>query len=826
MLTSLQRGWMTVAISIALMVAVPAVAGAQGPHYGAGDNFSRFSGAGYVSHQGTDGEADVNVCPFDQGPGDATCDARVVTQPAASSAATASPASSSTSACAAGDVNAPSVVVSGGNGGYDPCYLQSAYNAATLAEGNGGRGQIVAIVDYSVDSDIAANLATYRAEFGLPACPTGTVSAANTSCVFDQVAQSGAPSSGTSGWDVEISLDVDTVSAICPNCQILLVEASSTSFSALGSEASVASEYYQHPGVAVTVSSGDTAGVVEFPASAPDVVAVGGTSLLQYSDQGTRSANASETVWDNTPSTGDGSGAGCSAYVVAPSWQSTFLANAGGTGLCSKRVTADVSADADPDTGVWVYDTYSESGWLIVGGTSLASPLTAALYGLQNNAAGSSVYPASDLYADASSFYHVTSGSVGSCGNYLCNAADSIDGYNGPTGLGTPGGSGALAAFDFNSAVAPGAPTGLAAGAPTATSVPLTWTASSGATSYNVYSGSTASSLSLLASGVSSASYTAVNLSPSSTYYFAVAAVNSAGTSVQSAAVSATTGAPSAPTPPTGLTATPGSGSVSLSWTAPVSNGGSPITGYTVYYSTTSGAELSGTAVAATGTTATVASLANATTYYFEVVATNAIGTSGASSQVSASPLGVPGAPTGLTATAGSAGSGKVTLAWTAPSSNGGSAITGYTVYYGTTATPSTKLGTTTATSASVTGLTSGTTYFFDVEATNANGSSAPSNVASATPPVAAPGTPGGVSARASGTSVTVSWRASSGTGPITYSVLVSTSSSMSSPTTYSAGSATSYSVTGLGTSTTYYFEVVATNSGGSTKSSVVSSKG
>jgi len=232
---------MTLVAALSLVLVTPAVAaaggspGGGGSHYGAGDHFSGFSGQGYDVHKGSDGEQDVNVCSTHVGPGSVYCDARLLTQPSNVTNATAGPVGDQTSSCTTGDLNAPAAAVSGGNGGYDPCYLQSAYNVAAAAEGSGGVGQIVAIVDYSVDPDIAANLATYRSQFGLPACPSGNVSSSNTGCVFQQVAQSGAPSSGNSGWDVEISLDVDTVSAICPNCQILLLEANSASTSALGS---------------------------------------------------------------------------------------------------------------------------------------------------------------------------------------------------------------------------------------------------------------------------------------------------------------------------------------------------------------------------------------------------------------------------------------------------------------------------------------------------------------------------------------------------------------------------------------------------------------
>ena len=859
--SSRPRTWFAPALAVLLVLATATTAAAlHAPtaraHYGAHAHFARLTGAGHHVHRSANGERDVNACVA-TAPGIAHCDARVVLSPAATTNSSASPVATTPSSCSTTtDLNAPSVVVAGGNGGYDPCYLESAYNVAAAAQARGGVGQIVAIVDYSVDPTIANDLATYRAQFGLPACPTGTVSSSNTGCVFQQVAQSGAPTSGSSGWDVEISLDVDAVSAMCPQCQILLMEASSASTTALGSavntavadgaiavsnsygssefsgEASSATSYYQHPGVAIVASSGDTAGLVEFPAVAPDVVGVGGTSLLQYGTTGTRSANATESVWNGTPSAGDGAGAGCSAYVAAPTWQSSFISAAGGTSACSKRVTADVSADADPDTGLWIYDSYTQGGWLVVGGTSLASPIIASMYALAGNAAGSSVYPGSTLYADSSLLSHVTVGNVGSCGTYLCDATKSINGYNGPTGLGTPGGAGALAAFTFNAATPPVTPA--SPGTPTAsgitpTSATLSWSAVSGATSYALYEGATPTSLALVNSAITGTSTTVTGLTPSTGYYFALSATNSAGASAVGSSTLVTTTALSAPSAPTALSGTSGNTSVSLKWTAPASTGGSPITGYTVYYATTSGGELQGSSLASATTSTTVSGLTNGTPYYFEVVATNTIGSSAVSNEVAVTPAAALTAPTAPTLTSATAGNGSVVLAWTAPSSNGGSAITGYTIYDGTTATPKTKIGTVsaTSTSATVTGLTAGTKYYFSVVATNGVGSSPASNVLSATPLVSPPSAPTNLSVRARGSSVSLSWRNAQGTGPISYTVLVSTSSSMTGATSYSAGSSTSYSVSGLSSTTTYYFEVVATNAGGSsTPAGPVSSLG
>ncbi len=242
------------------------------------------------------------------------------------------------------------------------------------------------------------------------------------------------------GWALEISLDVEIAHAICPNCKILLVEADSNSLTNLlaaistgirlgatvvsnswgSSEFSGETSYettLNHPGVAITVSSGDNGYGVEWPAASPFVTAVGGTTLkLDKSNN-----RISETVWS-------GAGSGCSAYEPKPSWQR----DSG----CTRRTVADVAADADPNTGAAIYDTVryqGRSGWFQVGGTSLASPLIAAVYALAGNA--STVQYGSYLYSHTSGLFDITSGSNGTCGSYLCTG---LSGYDGPTGNGSP----------------------------------------------------------------------------------------------------------------------------------------------------------------------------------------------------------------------------------------------------------------------------------------------------------------------------------------------------------------------------------------------------
>jgi subtilase family serine protease len=179
--------------------------------------------------------------------------------------------------------------------------------------------------------------------------------------------------------------------------------------------------HYNHPGVAITVSSGDSGYGVEFPAASQHVTAVGGTRLVQDSS----ARGWSETAWS-------GAGSGCSRYIAKPTWQK----DSG----CARRTVADVSAVADPNTGVAVYDSFRAGGWLVFGGTSVAAPIVAGMYGLAGNS--STVTYGSYPYSQTSALYDVLSGSNGSCGgSYLCTA---VSGYDGPTGLGTPNGTGAF----------------------------------------------------------------------------------------------------------------------------------------------------------------------------------------------------------------------------------------------------------------------------------------------------------------------------------------------------------------------------------------------
>jgi subtilase family serine protease len=335
--------------------------------------------------------------------------------------------------------------------GFGPTDLWSAYGLTSAAASNGS-GETIAIVDAYNDPNAEADLATYRSYYGLSACTTAN------GC-FKKVSQTGSTTSlpaGNTGWAEEISLDVDMASAICPKCNILLVEASSASYANLGtavnravtmgakyvsnsyggsdssSDSTYDSLYYNHPGVAVTVSSGDAAYGVEYPASSQYVTAVGGTALTKATST---TRGWTESVW-KTSST-EGAGSGCSSYETKPTWQTD-------TG-CTKRIVADVSAVADPATGVSVYDSYGiTAGWYTFGGTSVSSPIIASVYALAGTPSTGS-YPAKFPYSHAgtSALNDVTTGNNGTCTtSYFCTATT---GYDGPTGWGTPEGVTAFA---------------------------------------------------------------------------------------------------------------------------------------------------------------------------------------------------------------------------------------------------------------------------------------------------------------------------------------------------------------------------------------------
>jgi hypothetical protein len=406
----------------------------------------------------------------------------------------------------------------GGAFGLRPGDLHAAYQLPTAASG----AQTIALVDAYNDPTAEADLATYDQEFGLPECTAadGCLTQLNEAGESGnppfpktapelQAAEAGTPAEAEAaelarGWELETSLDLQAAHATCQTCRIVLVAASSAededlvaaeqtavarganeisnSWGGPEAESSSLAGAFDHPGTVITASAGDGGylewdgewpGYASFPAAAPGVVAVGGTRLAPL---GPGSSYAGETVWN-----GNGAaGGGCSEEFAAPAWQRS-VADWAAVGCGSGRAVADVAAVGDPYTGLAVYDSnpecateYEEGGlthsvhWCTVGGTSLASPLIAAVFALAGGASGVP-YPAQTLYASLASrpgaLHDVTQGSNGQCaagydtttGLSSCSSAEEAQtscesqliclagpGYDGPTGVGTPAG---IAAF-------------------------------------------------------------------------------------------------------------------------------------------------------------------------------------------------------------------------------------------------------------------------------------------------------------------------------------------------------------------------------------------
>ena len=368
-------------------------------------------------------------------------------------------------------------------------------------------------------------------------------------------------------------------------------------------------------------------------------------------------------------------------------------------------------------------------------------------------------------------------------------------------------------------ATTPGAPT-LNSATPGNGTVALAWSApaSSGGsaiTGYRVYRGTASGTETLLTTLSNVTSFTDTGLTNGTTYYYKVSALNSVGESGVSNELSAKPAAgATAPGAPTLNSAAAGNGTVALGWSAPGSNGGSAITGYKVYRGTASGGETLLTTLSNV-TSFTDTGLTNGTTYYYKVSALNSVGESVASNELSAKPAAVPGAPTLNSATPGN---GTVALAWSAPTNNGGSAITGYRVYRGTASGGETLLTTlSNVTSFSDTGLTNGTTYYYKVSALNAVGESVTSNEMSAKPsaPTNPPGAPTLNSATPGNGTVALAWSAPTNNGgsAITgYRVYRSTASGGETLLT-TLGNVTSFADSGLTNGTTYYYKVSALNS-------------
>jgi subtilase family serine protease len=630
---------------------------------------------------------------------------------------------------------------SAGATGLTPAQMRHAYGVDSI-NFNGiigdGAGQTIAIVDAYDDPTAASDLSAFDRAFGLADPPSFTK--------LNQTGGTALPSVDPAGrgnsWALEESLDIEWAHAIAPQANIILYEANSSSYNDLitaavntarnnpnvtaismsfgggefSSQTSLDSYFTTpagHSGVTFVASTGDSGAPGGYPSYSPNVIAVGGTTL---------SVDASgnylgETGWSN-------GGGGVSAYEAEPSYQSAFQST-------GKRTIPDVAMDADPNSGVAVYDSYDNGAstpWVQLGGTSLSAPMFAGIISIANqgrvqNGLGTldgrgQALPA--IYqASASNFHDVTSGNNG---GYSATA-----GYDEVTGRGSPVANLLVSALAGSSGttITLSAPSSLTARAVASTQVNLTWSNSnaSGVTANVVQRSSNGGSTWTTLANVSATatSYTDSTASAGATYSYRVYATNGSVNSSNSNVATVTT----IPAAPQNVAATAASASqINLTW--------SNVTGATGFRVDRSldGATWSTLATLGAGVTSYAnTGLAASTTYYYRVLATNSSGTSTASATASAKTVAatttsIPNAASNFMAW--STSNTTAQLSWQDNSNN----ETGFKVSYSLDGVHWYFLGTTGAnvTSVQVSGLSYGTRYYFRVNATNAAGDSAASN--------------------------------------------------------------------------------------------------
>lgn len=746
------------------------------------------------------------------------------------------------------------------NGAYTANQLAAGYKISSLyGAGDQGQGYRVGIfeLDYYSPSDISAFQSCYGTSTSiipinidggaLPPNGNGTGSAEaplDVEGVIEIAPKAtiyvyGSPNNSTAIYDnYNQMIGADTVDVITTSWGLCEADSTSTFLdneSTLFQEAAAQGQTVfaasGDSGSADCVNSDGTTGLaVDDPSSQPYVTGVGGTKTTSFGANGPL-----QSVWNGA---GGGGGGGNSDYWYMP-WYQTGAPTAlnvinaytcGSSGYC--RESPDVSADANPNTGIVIY---YKGSWQAYGGTSVGAPLWAGVAALIDanpgcggtdlGFANPALYQAAGT-AYSSTFYDVTTGN-NDYGSYNSGIYPAGSRFDMASGLGTPDAAGL--ASQLCPSAAPSAPTSVVAtagphGTPGDSGVDLSWSAPTTGTSitgYTIAASPACASCSGLSVGGSATSTVVTGLAPGTTYHFNVTATNAVGTGP--AGTSNSLAAPATPPGAAGsLTATgganniPGDGQIHLTWTA-APNYGASLSSYSIT-SNPACSGCGGLSVVGSATSTVVTGLTPGGTYSFTVVASNSVGSGTAAvSNTATAPATVPGAPTGVTANAGpntTPGDGEINLSWFAPAANG-SAISGYKI---TSSPPCTTCSglVTGGTSTTVAGLIPGNTYTFSVSATNSVGAGAVGVSNSQAAPATAPNAPVNVvaSAGSTGTEVDLTWTAPAANGSSISGYTVSPV-----PACPSCGglapSGTSTTVSGLTAGTNYYFEVAAVNSVG-----------